>query len=356
MKKFLALLLSVLMLLTMTAAFAEEGETLTAEGAFTKKYTGALPIGDELKFVPIFVMNETTGEVASDTYGNPGFLTSDIPLKVEADEDGVYQLKFTAVEVPNAEYGKYLYKIVEQPVSTVTPLPEDAADQNANPYVEYDTGALYVAVIYTKDDLRVTLVTPPGTQDRTTSVLPEDAPDNKDDQFVNDYKVGEFDVTKTIKGNAANLDDTFVVEVGYTAVTDLNNLAITYTSSAEGATAQAVGFTSLVKGTRQTQQITIGNGETISFANVPQGVEIDIVELKQSGKSDLNGYTATYPDGQEITVDETSQTLSIVNNREAEVPTGIELDSIPYIVLLAVAVLGAVGFIVKRRMIAADED
>lgn len=338
MKKFLALLLSALLLLTMTAAFAEE--TVTASGAFTKKYTGAIPVGDTLTFNTEFVVNQTTG---STTAPDTAILPATITLDVTEDADGVFEVPFTATAP--AEYGTYVYKITEA-------APADPG------YVTYDDEALYVGVLYTAEGLTVTLINEPTVatadleaEDRTVDT---DA-DTKKDQFVNEYAVGAFDVTKTITGNAANMDDRFVVVVSFTSETALDNLAMTWTSSADADTVNDCTVTALQAGTAATMNIEIGHGETISFANVPLGVTVSVEETKQVGKDDLNYYTPTY-ENNGITVAEESQTIAITNEKETEIPTGIELDSIPYIVLLGVAVLGVVGFIVKRRLAAADED
>lgn len=333
MKKFLALLLAALMLLTVTAAFAEEG-------VFTKKYEGAIPVGDTLTFNTEFVMNKTTGSTEAPA---TAILPATITLNVTEDDDGVFDVPFT-VATP-AEYGTYIYKITEDTT-------------NANPNVKYDQEALFVGVLYTADGLTVTLINDPNAA-ATTDLEVEDrtidaSGDGKKDQFINTYVVGAFDVKKNITGNAANLSDRFVVEVTFTAASDLDNLAITWSNSADGLT-QNCTFTALKANTAQTMTVEIGNGETISFANVPVGVTVSIEETNQVGKGDLNFYTATY-ENQEITVAKDSQTMTITNTKATEIPTGIELDSIPYIVLLGVAVLGVVGFIVKRRLAAADED
>ena len=216
MKKFLALLLSVLMLLTVTASFAEDAVApSTTEARFTKKYTGAIPVGDTLTFKTEFVMNQTTNStVAPETAVLPATIT----LDVTEDEDGVFDVPFT-VTAP-AEYGTYIYKITEDTT-------------NANSYVKYDTEALYIGVLYTASELTVTLINEPkaaapadfDVEDRAADVEPEENPDGKKDQFVNEYKMGAFSVTKEITGNAANLTDKFVVEVSFTSEKALDNLA-----------------------------------------------------------------------------------------------------------------------------------
>ena len=358
MKKFLALMLSVLMLLTMTAAFAEDGETtaaLTADCAFTKQYVGAIP-EETLTFNVEFVEELVTGS----TVAPAGVLPETITLNTaEATANGmVFNVPFTANAPADKAYGSYIYKITEA--------------EGTNDNVTYDSeDALYLVVAYTvneetgAEELAVSLIEYKEENAEGASLEASDRAidtdvdeDTKKDQFVNEYALGAFDVTKTITGNAANLEDKFVVEVSFTAQENLDGLTMTYISSeaADDAEPTAVGTASLTAGEAFTMQITIGHEETISFANVPVGVAIKITELKQDGKDDLNYYTPSYTN-QEITVTEEIQTMSITNTKTTEIPTGVELDSIPYIVLMAVAVLGAVAFIVKRRMAAAaDED
>ena len=349
MKKFLALLLSVLMLLTVTASFAEDAVApSTTEARFTKKYTGAIPVGDTLTFKTQFVVNQTTNStVAPETAVLPATITLNV---TEEDKGGVFDVPFT-VTAPD-EYGTYIYKITEDTT-------------NANSYVKYDTEALYIGVLYTASELTVTLINEPkaaapadfDVEDRAADVEPEENPDGKKDQFVNEYKMGAFSVNKKIAGNAANLNDKFVGEVSFTSEKALDNLAMTWTSSTNTGVVNACPVTELKANEAATMQITIGHEETISFQNVPQGVTVKIEEKQQDGKGEgnLNFYTPAYTN-QEITVGETAQEMKIVNTKTTEIPTGVQLDSIPYIVLLAVAVLGVVGFVVKRRMAAADEE
>lgn len=348
MKKFLALLLSVMMLLTLTAAFAEEAVApSTTEASFTKKYENAIPVGDTLTFNTEFVVNQTTGStVAPET----AILPATITLNVTEDEDGVFDVPFT-VTAP-AEYGTYIYKITEDTT-------------NANPSVSYDDEALFIGVLYTADKLTVTLINDPNAA-ATTDLVVEDRTvdtdnDTKKDQFVNQYNVGSFEVTKVITGNAANMSDRFVVEVTFTSEKNLDNLAMVWLLKvADGETPvenPISTITALKAGEPATMTIEIGHNETIFFDMVPVGVQVSVTETNQVGKADLNYYQATYQ-GNDITIPEdgSSQTITITNTKETSIPTGIELDSIPYIVMLAVAVLGAVGFIVKRRLAAAADE
>lgn len=345
MKKFLALLLAAMMLLSLTAAFAEETPVApsTTEARFTKRWDNAVPTADTLTFKTEFVMEKVTGSTtAPDVAVVPATIT--LPLN-GTHTNGVFEVPFT-VTAPN-EYGTYIYKITEV-------IPEGAEDGP----ITYDDEALYVAVLYTATELTVTLVNEPvNTQGRAEDVEPSDKPDGKKDQFVNQYDVGSFEVTKVITGNAANLEDRFVVAVTFTSDVTLDNLSMTWSSSEdEDATANAIQITKLEAGKSETINIEIGNGEIIFFDNVPVGVKASVVETKQVGKEDLNFYEPTYEGNDVTVVSGDSSTITITNTKTTEIPTGLELDSVPYIVLLAVVALGVVGFIVKRRLVAADED
>ena len=341
MKKFLALLLSVLMLLTLTAAFAEEATPVTTQASFSKKYVNAIPVGETLTFKTEFVINQTTNKTDAPA---TAILPAEIKLTVTEDEDGVFEVPFE-VTAPE-EYGTYIYKITEV--------------KGSNENVEYDVDPLYVGVLYTADGLTVSLVnyTAAVTTDLEVSDRTADASgDGKKDQFVNTYDVGTVEITKTITGNAANMEDRFVVVVKFTASENLDGLVMTWHSSLEDeGIKHPVNIDALVAGKTATFNVEIGHGESIFFDMIPAGVQVQVEEIKQVGKDDLNYYVVSYDVDTVTATSSGSQTINITNTKETAIPTGVELDSIPYIVLMAVAVLGAVAFIVKRRMAAADED
>lgn len=335
MKKFLAMLMAIMMLLTVTAAFAEDA---TAQGKFTKKFVGALPVDETLSFTATFVKELVSGSTeAPDTA-----LITIADLPVDTDADGVLDVPFTVTQ-PTA-YGSYVYKITE--------------NKGNNENITYDEGAIFVMVNYLVKDGVATLETTLCSDPNGAAPAAEDTNnDTKNDQFVNTYTTDSFTVSKSIKGNAANKADKFVVEVSFTAAANLENLNMTYISNAEGATETAVGIVKLEANKATTKQITIGDNEIITFSNVPKGVTVKINELKQSDKENLNSYTPSYTN-QEITIDgaEGVQAMSITNTKDIQIPTGVYVDYIPYVVLLAVAVLGLVAFVVKRRMAANNDD
>lgn len=333
MKKFLALLMAALLLVTMAAASAEDAAD--SNGTFDKNFVGAVPVGDVLSFNVEFVEETLTGSTEAP---NPALISVENHTVVESD-DKTNAVAYT-YSAP-ATYGSYVYKITE-----VAP---------ANPgNVTYDTEPMYIVINYLKDK---------GVDVLSASVCSDPASGETDeatkkDDFTNEYAVGSFTVKKTVKGNASNTEDKFVVQVSFTAETTLDCVDLYYISSNAAADAEPTRITTIntLSTTAATANITIGDGETITFTNIPVGVSVAVTELNQDNYTDLNNYTATYTNNEFTVSADTVEAAEIVNTKEVEIPTGVNMDTVPYIVLLAVAVLGIAAFIVKRRMAAADED
>lgn len=338
MKKFIAVLMAMLMMLCMVTAYADETDDTVHTGSFTKRYTGALPVGDVLNFKVEFVKEMASGSTEAP---NPP-LISVLPHTVISGDNLTNTITYSYIKP--AEYGSYVYKITEV-------APETQG------YVTYDKGALYIMVNYLVIDgteqLYTSVCTDPSLLNVPSQIVEDNNNDGKNDQFVNEYAVGGFDITKTITGNAAVMSDKFVIDVVLTSDRNLEGLSMSFTQNETVTTIKDI--TSLTKDVPVTVQVTIGDGETISFAGVPQGVNVTVTEIKQNGKDDLNNYKPTYTN-QSIVVGATNQTISIVNDKSAIIPTGVYMDYIPYVVLLAVAVVAIVAIVAKRRSGSRDDD
>ncbi|MBQ8200169.1 MAG: hypothetical protein IJZ74_00200 [Clostridia bacterium] len=325
MKKFLAILLSIMMLLGMTAAMAEEGgeeQTPVQTTAIEKVYTGMLPVGDTLTFTIECV--ETVG-VASDTpYVTLGAAT----------ENGTYEYTVTesddltnsiALNVTYPEtYGTYTYKITE------------TSTGNTNVTAVKDT--VYLQVYNLKDSGKgCTVVGAPDATDTT-----------KNDTFENAYAVGSVEVTKKITGNAANYTDTFPATITLTSDKPLTGAALQW----DGAD---ITYTLVPDSTyKYSIAVTLGGAEesTKTLTGVPVGVTVEIAEDEAS----LNGYTANVTGNGAAVAADAAAKLEVTNEKSTDIPTGVYMDYIPYVLLLAVAVAGLAGFVVKRRLASRDED
>ena len=104
----------------------------------------------------------------------------------------------------------------------------------------------------------------------------------------------------------------------------------------------------LTLGTSKTLTFELGDGETATIANVPIGATITLVEQFAKAK----GYTVTINKLETDTVENytvgVNPHFEVVNTKNAQPDTGVLLDSLPYILIIAcVAAIGA--FIVIRR-------
>ena len=96
--------------------------------------------------------------------------------------------------------------------------------------------------------------------------------------------------------------------------------------------------------------IALKHNETVTFTNIPYDVTYEVVEADYT--SEANGkYDAAKYDFTDTAkkIDSATDTVTITNNKGTTVDTGVVLDSLPYILLIAVAVVGVVAFTAKKR-------
>lgn len=187
---------------------------------------------------------------------------------------------------------------------------------------------------------------------------------DKSNGFTNTYTANNLSVKKEVTGNMGDQDKVFNVDVTFTAANTLSS-AITYTddnSSATIAHDDENWATNPGAGTKSiTKTITLKHDETVTFQNLPAGVTYTVKEkdytTEEGGNYDAAKYTKdntvanaiVKPDGETDTMQKTAQNVLVVNNKGINVDTGVLLDSLPYILMLAFAVIGLAVFFVKRR-------
>lgn len=309
-----------------------------------------------------------------DVYGNEGtvFPTETLSFVVEPDsanpdsETQVTVADLTVQGVENKltinipsydEVGTYHYTIKEN-------------SGNAQA-VGYTTNAvqLSVQVIYNSDHTKLlanTGITNTGTTESQVKV----------DKLTNTYILGSLDVKKLVSGNLAAKDKYFKVNVEFTATKSVeSDIAISGGSFAGDAAKNIPANPTKIDETEWVNNkvsvaVWLKHDETIHFANIPDGVSYTVVEDGAHLTGDLNGeegYEAAYVGTDNgntgtgkiehiketvdnaISITTDSDTVTITNTKESTVDTGINLDNAPYILLLAIAVLGMFGFVSKKR-------
>lgn len=237
-----------------------------------------------------------------------------------------------------------------------------------NTNIDYDDSTKYLYV-YVKNNDAMTDVEIYGVvvKDYTTGDEGAVTVGDKDSKFENTYgKVNEENVlhnvtlTKTLSGDAANLEQEFPFTITITNTTSDNQVfkiwndgdgngvedsdeVSTITANATGATYQ-LGNDETVKifGLRDGDTYTIQEGNMSSENN---GKTNDGYTVKINNEATNNGQhqdTLAGDDADEISV-------TYDNNRTSVSPTGIAMNVAPYALLVVVAVAGCFVFLRKRN-------
>ena len=172
---------------------------------------------------------------------------------------------------------------------------------------------------------------------RVAAVHTEDEGGTKSDTFENIYSAGQLNVSKTVTGNLGDENKYFEFKVTLTGETG-KTYGTSYAVTGGSATSNP---TSIEIGEETTFQLK--HGETLHIANLPYGVTYAVTETA------ADGYT-TVKTGDKGTINVASTTAAFTNNKTGEIDMGVNLDNVPYILVLAVVVIAAgTVFAFKKR-------
>ena len=184
--------------------------------------------------------------------------------------------------------------------------------------------------------LRVTVINDKEGKIRVAAVHTEAKDEAKSDTFENTYSAGSLSVSKTVTGNLGDKTKYFKFTVTLTGdgkSTYAETFAVTGGSNKDNPATAKLGE----------NVFWLKDGETITIANLPYGVTYTVVEDTPAD------YTLKEKTGDEGTISNAAATAAFTNDKSTEVDTGISLDSIPYIALFVVAVLGMGIVLGKKR-------
>ena len=349
MKKLLSLALALIMVLTLTVAVAAEeppydnDESVTIGVSFDATNVSAdTPL-------ETFHYTITAGAVidgnadGNRTYVQESSLSNDaasVPMPTTTTYDvamtpGAADGSFTIVLPEYRSVGIYYYTVTQTEGNTAG--------------VKYDTRKMIVKVTVIQQEenkVRVAFA---------TASLADTNPDNgvtdvKTATFVNTYSAGSLAVKKLVTGNLGDRDKEFNVTVTFTAPANEEvNSVISYTDG----TAKTIETSKWTEknGSKQAEvTITLKHDETVTFTNIPYGVTYIVTEEDYASE----GYeeeVIVYSDEANKKIDAATpnDTVTVTNTKNSAVDTGIVLDSLPYVLLIAVAVVGVVVFTARKR-------
>lgn len=337
MKKLISLVLALMFVFSMaTVAMATEDAP----------WNGTYAASDATSFK---IYKDYTSE---ETFAPAEELTFDVKA-AETNPDT------TAITVPNVTIaGSQLEDIeitVNVPSYTKAGIYEYTIKENAGTAAgaTYDTDkTIYVQILVEYDNANHKLVIGNTEKDGIVYFIKQDSTGNKVDTFANTFKTNDFTVAKDVTGNMANENEKFEIVVTLTAP---EGKTICTPITIGGVEVAANEWTNGVY--TKTLNLSENDGAT-TFANIPAGVTVSVAET--SGETNMKGYKLTgysvnggdAADSASFTVDgdaANADSVVVINNKTAEVNTGITLDSLPFVLILAVCAGAAVLFVVKRR-------
>lgn len=353
MKKFLAILLAMMLAMVSVAALAE-GETevtsnYKASSAFTIN-TGFLTAKDNTKSDKSYeVTGKTNVEYPAETVqfnvtadtsnpdGGKANITID-DLTVNAATGLKLTINFPAFTMP----GLYHFTVTEV----------DAKTQG----VTYNTETIKISALVSFDTADATQLVCNTTQVGITKEG-EDGTKN-DDTLENKFDLANLDITKTVTGNMGDKEQLFDItltlatEDGKTVRND-----ITISGSSDTSSNQTVAGTGTSEWTgTKTINLKIKHGDTIKVNDIPVGVTYTVAESDAHSAVDANGSDGSK--GYTIKLDNASKKLetaagteiaAITNTKTLGIDTGIALDVAPYVMIMMIALAGAAMLVVRRR-------
>lgn len=315
MKKFVSILLVLVLMMSLSVAAFAEGTT--AKGTVDETTATVVKvyklIGAGLSPAETFTLKQVDSEVkdgeatsapalksitgaafaegAATANGATAGITIELPTYTTV---GVYE--YTLQEVAGTTAGVTYYGNTIKLVVTVI-----------------NDGAIRVAAVHTESQ---------GT---------------KSDRFENTYSAGTLSITKTVTGNLGDKDKYFDFTVELTGVdgkTYGDSYAVSGGSYANNPTSIKIG---------EKTNFKLKNGDTISIANLPYDVAYEVVEADYTS----DGYTTTKT-GDTGTISAAAQTATFTNDKnKSDIDMGVSMDSLPYILMLVV--VGAAVVVIATR-------
>ena len=180
---------------------------------------------------------------------------------------------------------------------------------------------------------------------------------DKVNTITNTYSAGSLKVTKEVTGNFGDKKKAFTVFVTFTKPAGKTvSSTIKYTDGSDGSSVAPGDWGS---NGQAIVEVKLKDGQTATFTNIPYGVTYTVKEADYTG--DKGGYDAAeyaYTDGTTgkttKVIDSAEEAATVTNNKGTTPDTGISLDSLPYIMMLAIAGVGLVVFVAKKRSMRED--
>lgn len=327
-KKLLACLIAAATMFTMGSTVFAEGvetpttytdqSTVTIKKQYNLEGQGTSP-AEDFKFT--VAKTGVRDSAITNPEDIPKISVGNIHFEENSESTVSASTDITLPEYPSV--GVYTYKITEVPGRTAG--------------VIYDTTPVV---------LKVTVVDDNGELKRIVS-LKKDGTKLSDDgnAFTNTYRAGTLDISKNVDGNLGDKKKYFAFDVTLNGPSGKD----TAESFSVGKTSYGENPETIRPGVKTT--FYLKHGETLDIKNLPYGLTYTVEEHDYA--SDDYTTTVNNNDGRKLEnqeVNSATQAAAFTNTKDGEIDTGINLTTLPYILVFAgVIVIAGAAFITRRR-------
>lgn len=320
MKKFVAILLTLMLVLGIGAAVADEApatpttdltdhETVKIKKVYKLEGAGTSPVETfTLKQVGdgTVTNGEATSAPALGTITGAAFAAGAATANGATGEITVALPEYTSV-------GVYEYTL------------QEVAGTTAGVTYYGETIKLVVTVVNGKNNdlLRIA-----GVHTESSGV--------KSDTFENTYRAGTLNVSKTVTGNLGDKNKYFEFKVTLTGVegkTYGDSYAVSGGSKDDNPKSIVIG---------QETTFMLKHGDTLSIANLPYNVTYTVTETADADYE-------TTKNGDRGTIGAATQTAAFTNNKNGSIDTGVTTENLPYVLLIGFVVLAGAALLIKRK-------
>lgn len=327
MKKILSIMFAIILALSMgTVALAEEEKKYEDMPAvtITKVYEltnpGTISPAETFTFSELknFSVTDAAEGVTTDNMPTPTISSISYNLG-DAGSDNMSKTAVITLPENYSSVGVYTYTFTEIPGETAGVTYYDKEIKLVVTVLQGENGKLRVAAVHTETE---------GGKSKT-------------DKFPNVYSAGSLAITKVVTGNMGDQSKYFNVTVtlnGEEGKEYAESYAVTGGSFSGNPESIKIDVPT---------EFQLKHGDTITIENLPYGVTYTVAEDDYR----TEGYREAQIDFKDKnkTIDTASDTVTITNNKNQDVDTGILLDNVPYVLLLACVFGGMSVFFAKRR-------
>lgn len=333
-KKILAILMAMLMIAMSAVAFAavtdangnqdQLNQNLGSDATaitIKKNHSGAGKPAETFKFkvytdekcqTPATDFEEVTITLAAaDTTDTVSLELPAVEKYANKPGENIFYIKETAGNYAGVTYSEEIYKL------TVTVYTVTEKDTENNDKLVYKR----VASIRKMSDL--------STKHAEAS-------------FTNSYASTSMTVKKVLAGNAANMNDTFEITVTFSNPADALLMSeITWRQTAGD------GVERKENTAPNTFVLTkVGHNDVVTFYNLPVGTVYSVDETD-------NDYDEEYSDVNEdkVVAADAATNVVVTNRKDVKIDTGVTTDNMPYIMLMAFAMMIAAAVLLKKRTV-----